>query len=86
MKECDVAVAPCGTTLYELASMCILTIGLVEVEYQILASETMDTKGIIKYSSLQKLYEDIAHLSYEKRKHMSFSGSSIMVEAIERRV
>lgn len=94
MKECDLAVASCGTTLYELAAMGIPTIGLVVAENQTLAAKTMDAKGIIKYSNLQNLYEDIAHLSYEKRKYMSFNGSNIVdgmgvnriVEAIERRL
>ena len=94
MKECDLAVASCGTTLYELAAMGIPTIGLVVAENQTLAAETMEAKGIIKYSDLQNLYEDIAHLSYEKMKNMSFNGSNIVdgmgshriVEAIERRL
>lgn len=93
MRECDLAVASCGTTLYELAAMGIPTVGIVVAENQILAAEVMDAKGIIKYSNLQNLYEDIVKLSYEKRKHMSFNGSNIVdgkgvdriVEAIERR-
>ncbi len=94
MRECDLAVASCGTTLYELAAIGIPTIGLVVAENQALAAETMDAKGIIKYSDLQNLYKDIVYLSYEKRKHMSFSGSNIVdgmgvnriVEFIERRL
>ncbi|WP_252255068.1 UDP-2,4-diacetamido-2,4,6-trideoxy-beta-L-altropyranose hydrolase [Clostridium sp. ZBS12] len=54
MKECDLAVASCGTTLYELAAMGIPTVGLVVAENQTLAAETMDAKGIIKYSNLKK--------------------------------
>lgn len=92
MRECDIAVASCGTTLYELAAMGVPTVGLVVAKNQTLAAETMDAKGIIKYSDLKKIYEDIAHLSYEKRKYMSFNGYNIVdgmgvnriVEVIER--
>ena len=94
MKGCDLAIASCGTTLYELAAMGVPTIGLVVAENQTLAAETMDAKGIIKYSDLQNLYEDTVSLSYEKRKYMSFIGSNIVdgigvnriVENIERRL
>ncbi|WP_252248100.1 glycosyltransferase [Clostridium sp. ZBS20] len=54
MKECDLAVASCGMTLYELAAMGIPTVGLVVAENQTLAAETMDAKGIIKYFNLKK--------------------------------
>jgi UDP-2,4-diacetamido-2,4,6-trideoxy-beta-L-altropyranose hydrolase len=94
MEKCDLAVSSCGTTLYELAAMGIPTIGLVVAENQTLAAEVMDVAGIIKYSNLQDLYDDILKLSYEKRKIMSFNGTNIVdgkgvyriVDAIERKL
>lgn len=94
MKECDLAIASCGTTLYELAAVGTPTIGIVVAENQTLAAETMDAKGIIKYSSLEDLCEVVINLTYEERKQMSFRGSNIVdgmgayriVQTLERRL
>ncbi|KGK86067.1 UDP-2,4-diacetamido-2,4,6-trideoxy-beta-L-altropyranose hydrolase [Clostridium sp. HMP27] len=78
MKECDLAIASCGTTLYELAAAGTPTIGIVVAENQVLAAETMDFKGIIKSSNLENLYNDIINLTYKERKKMSYKGRDIV--------
>ncbi|WP_434296956.1 UDP-2,4-diacetamido-2,4,6-trideoxy-beta-L-altropyranose hydrolase [Clostridium sporogenes] len=94
MKECDLAIASCGTTLYELAAVGTPTVGIVVAENQTLAAKTMDSKGIIKYSNLESLCKDIINLTYEERKKMSCNGRQIVdgmgvsriAEFIERRL
>lgn len=93
MKICDVAIASCGSTLYELASIGTPTLGIVIIDNQLLAAKTMNDLKIIKYSSIEKLKNDLESLTYEKRKLMSSNGQKLIdckgieriVNAIERR-
>ncbi|MHB9941071.1 UDP-2,4-diacetamido-2,4,6-trideoxy-beta-L-altropyranose hydrolase [Clostridium sporogenes] len=93
MKLCDVAIASCGSTLYELASVGIPTLGIVVVDNQVLAAKTMEKLDIIKYSKIENLRNDLINLSYDKRKLMSSNGQKLIdgkgieriVDVLERR-
>lgn len=71
MKKCDLAIASCGTTLYELSACGIPTIGIVVAENQALAAESMDKLGVIKYSTIKDLHKNLMKFSYDYRKKMS---------------
>lgn len=47
MIECDIAIAACGSTLYELCAMRVPTIGIVVAENQELLADTMKGQGVI---------------------------------------
>lgn len=71
MEKCDVAISSCGTTLYELAACGTPTIGIVVADNQVMAAETMDRLGIIKYESIENLDKTLKAFTKEKRKEMS---------------
>ncbi|MBZ9624556.1 UDP-2,4-diacetamido-2,4,6-trideoxy-beta-L-altropyranose hydrolase [Clostridium sp. FP2] len=78
MCECDVAVSSCGSTLYELASCGIPTLGIIAAENQKLAAETMDSLGIIRYTEIDDIYSSILELSYNERCLMSKKAYKIV--------
>ncbi|GKX65479.1 UDP-2,4-diacetamido-2,4,6-trideoxy-beta-L-altropyranose hydrolase [Inconstantimicrobium mannanitabidum] len=47
MIECDIAIAACGSTLYELCAMRVPTIGIVVAENQELLADIMKGQGVI---------------------------------------
>lgn len=47
MKKCDVAVAACGSTLYELCAMKVPTIGIILADNQIEVGRMMNDKGLL---------------------------------------
>lgn len=48
MKKCDLCISSCGSTLYELASCGIPTLGIVIAENQRKIADKMDSLGLIK--------------------------------------
>ncbi|WP_294379712.1 glycosyltransferase, partial [uncultured Clostridium sp.] len=47
MKKCDIAVAACGSTLYELCAMKVPTIGIILADNQIEVGKMMADKGLL---------------------------------------
>lgn len=94
MMDCDAAIASCGTTLFELAACGTPTIGIVAAENQKFAAKYMDKEGVIKYSSIENIFNTIKTLDYEKRYDMSIKGKKLVdgmgikriVDNIERRL
>lgn len=78
MLECDLAIASCGTTLFELASCGTPTIGIIAAENQEFAAKYMDEEGVIKYSSIENIFSIIKTLDYEKRYDMSIKGKKLV--------
>ncbi|WP_050606990.1 UDP-2,4-diacetamido-2,4,6-trideoxy-beta-L-altropyranose hydrolase [Clostridium niameyense] len=78
MKICDICISSCGTTIFELARMGVPSIGIVVAENQVLAAETMDRLGIIKFSEIENLKSAINMLSYDKRIMLSKSASELV--------
>lgn len=67
MKQCDLAISSCGSTLYELAVSQVPTIGIVVAENQMLAAQTMSDMGLIKYSEIEDLYSEIKYYTFDRR-------------------
>lgn len=79
MQKCDIAIAACGSTLYELAASGIPTIGVVVVDNQKRAAKKMEDLGIILYAkSIQNVADNIEKLDYQKRMYMAKLGQNLV--------
>ncbi|ABR36387.1 UDP-2,4-diacetamido-2,4,6-trideoxy-beta-L-altropyranose hydrolase [Clostridium beijerinckii] len=58
MKKCDIAISACGSTLYELCSMRIPTIGVVVADNQEIIAKQMSENGIIIGGKWINTYEN----------------------------
>ncbi|AOR22917.1 UDP-2,4-diacetamido-2,4,6-trideoxy-beta-L-altropyranose hydrolase [Clostridium taeniosporum] len=86
MNECDICISACGSTLYELASCGIPTIGLIVADNQKKIGEKLNQLKVIKnlgfYQKIskKKLCETIKDLdrNIEKRQEMSKKSMEIV--------
>ena len=70
MLKCDIAVAACGSTLYELAAMCVPTIGIIIADNQINVGLIMKDKGLISdIFRINAIDEEKLELSINKLIH-----------------
>lgn len=72
MDKCDLSISSCGTTIYELSSCGVPTIGIVVVENQEMAANKMDELGALKFSHIGDLENTIRLLNYDERANLSF--------------
>lgn len=70
MSECDVCIAACGSTLYELSYLGVPTIGIVIAGNQKICGDFMEDNGLISLCKIDNIYEEVLSLSYEKRRVM----------------
>lgn len=86
MKKCDAAISACGSTLYELASCSVPTLGIIIADNQQGIANKMSDIGAIKcvgwYNKLSKdtFLQDFSNLcnSYILRKEMSNKAKKIV--------
>lgn len=70
MNKCDLAIAACGSTLYELCICEVPTIGIITVDNQENLAIKMDSLGIIKNLGwYDKLDNNLLHNSIENISH-----------------
>ena len=70
MSECDVCIAACGSTLYELSYLGVPTIGIIIAENQKICGNFMEDTGLISLCEIDNIYEEVLSLDFEKRRVM----------------
>lgn len=79
MQKCDIAIAACGSTLYELAASGTPTIGVTVADNQRRAAKRMEDLGIILYAkSIQHVADNIEKMDYKKRMYMANIGKNLV--------
>lgn len=78
MDWCDVAVAACGSTAYELAAMGVPALGFSVAPNQELCLMTMDKIGTLKASKISSIARDMVYLTMAVRDKMSKQGQTLV--------
>lgn len=85
MLKCDMAIAGCGSTLYELSALGIPTIGIVIAENQQKIANTFHEKGII-INTNKMIFEDkdrfldiVEEIMSNRKKRMEMSKAGMRV-------
>lgn len=70
MKDTDIAISACGSTLYELSAIGVPTIGITLSDNQLALAQTMESKGLIILANkgIYKCKDDINDLKNKFRK------------------
>lgn len=78
MQVCDVAIAGCGSTLYELAACATPTIGIIIADNQTMAANRFEKDGIIIKSFSNQIISSLNTMTFKKRRYMSQLCKSIV--------
>lgn len=78
IKEMDMAISACGSTLNELAYLGIPTVGIIVADNQIKLANYMKRNNCIILSDIKNLDKDISRFKYELRKELSNNMKKII--------
>lgn len=79
MEKSDLAISACGSTLYELATSGIPTIGVIVADNQKKAAKKMEDSGIIVYArNMENIADNIVKLNHQKRMYMAKIGQKLV--------
>jgi UDP-2,4-diacetamido-2,4,6-trideoxy-beta-L-altropyranose hydrolase len=78
MRNCDVAISSCGTTIYELFACGTPTVGIVAVDNQKLSAETLNKIGAIEYVDIENIDKVLSELTVVRRRAMSEQGKDFV--------